>query len=43
MSENIGKEEGDKCGVDGCDGILEFLPAKNCSCHINPPCNACVV
>lgn len=37
-----GTEEGDICGVDGCNGVLGYNPVKNCSCHISPPCHACV-
>lgn len=34
-------EEGDKCPL--CEeGTLEVKPVENCSCHINPPCSACV-
>lgn len=36
-----GTHEGHKCNVDGCEGILEFPPVENCSCHISPPCGAC--
>lgn len=38
----VGEEEGDQCRRDGCMGILEFGPVENCSCHLHPPCNACV-
>lgn len=34
--------EGDACKVDGCDGVYHFPPVENCSCHISPPCGACV-
>ena len=37
-----GTEEGDKCNIDGCDGILEFPKVENCYCHISPPCSNCV-
>ena len=33
--------EGEDCGRDGCDGIIEDRPVEGCSCHINPPCSAC--
>lgn len=32
-------EEGDRCPE--CTGTLNYPPAENCSCHINPPCSAC--
>jgi len=35
-------EEGDKCPEKGCTGTLEYPPVENCSCHIDPPCHACV-
>jgi hypothetical protein len=33
--------EGDTCKRDGCRGVIETHPVKNCSCHISPPCSAC--
>lgn len=35
------KQEGDVCGIDGCDGKLFYPDVKGCSCHISPPCSAC--
>lgn len=35
-------EEGDSCFMAGCCGRMFFPPAENCSCHISPPCQACV-
>ena len=36
-------EEGDSCNQPGCNGIMEFhFPVKGCSCHISPPCSACM-
>jgi hypothetical protein len=37
----IGHEEGERCGRDGCDGVIEFTKSENCSCHISPPCYSC--
>lgn len=34
--------EGDICNRDGCGGVLGYPPVQGCSCHINPPCSACV-
>lgn len=34
--------EGDKCPSIDCLGKLEFFSDEACSCHINPPCSACV-
>lgn len=34
-------EEGDKCGVEGCDGEMYLPPVDGCSCHVSPPCNRC--
>jgi hypothetical protein len=33
-------EEGDNCPE--CDGTMVFPEVENCSCHISPPCAACV-
>lgn len=41
VQEKHGIEEGDVCGRDGCLGVLEIEQPDNCSCHINPPCEAC--
>lgn len=43
MSEKkLGAEEGDICNRDGCKGVIKFTDPENCSCHINPPCSACL-
>lgn len=34
--------EGAACPMDDCRGTLQFLPVVGCSCHINPPCGACI-
>lgn len=34
--------EGDDCRFNDCNGALTFGPVEGCSCHINPPCGACV-
>lgn len=34
-------DEGDKCPKK-CGGVLFYPPITNCSCHINPPCSACL-
>lgn len=38
----IGHEEGSVCGRDGCAGRIEYTKPENCSCHISPPCHACM-
>jgi len=38
----IDLEEGDNCPLEGCDGVIILPSVENCSCHINPPCSACV-
>lgn len=35
-------EEGQMCGVDGCQGIIRFQEPENCSCHLHPPCSSCL-
>ena len=37
-----GYGEGDKCNRDGCDGVIELNNKEICSCHIDPPCSACL-
>jgi len=34
-------DEGSPCPI-GCGGTLYYPPVENCSCHINPPCYACI-
>ena len=34
-------DEGDACPTE-CGGRLERVQQGVCSCHINPPCNACM-
>lgn len=42
MKEYVfGEEPGQTCNRNGCKGILEEEPRRDCSCHINPPCSAC--
>ena len=41
MKITVTKTEGDICGFEGCQGILEYVRQTSCSCHINPPCSAC--
>ncbi len=35
-------EEGDRCPTIGCNKFIEYCQVENCSCHIAPPCSACV-
>jgi hypothetical protein len=35
-------EDGGKCPCKDCPGLLAFEPVVNCSCHIDPPCSACL-
>lgn len=42
-----GTEEGEGCNRlneddSACDGTMEYRPVVGCSCHISPPCAACV-
>ena len=37
----IGNEEGEMCNRDGCTGTMQYK-IDGCTCHINPPCSACV-
>lgn len=40
MENNI--NEVDKCVHSDCDGVFEYTRQDPCSCHISPPCSACV-
>jgi hypothetical protein len=37
-----GTQEGSVCGRAACAGVIERHEVENCSCHISPPCSACV-
>lgn|GEM_PF-303396 len=41
-SKMPGDEEGARCNRDGCAGLMKFERQGDCSCHIRPPCSACV-
>jgi len=34
-------DEGSKCPMQGCSGVLRLRPVKDCACHIRPPCSHC--
>jgi hypothetical protein len=36
------QQEGDCCDVEDCAGKLRYQEPVNCSCHISPPCGACL-
>lgn len=35
---DLGYCEGETCGRDGCEGVVELEPVEDCSCHISAPC-----
>ena len=37
-----GFDEGERCGRDGCEGVIECRRSENCSCHLSAPCSSCV-
>jgi hypothetical protein len=40
---NLGvMDDGDKCLTPNCTGTIGMKAVENCSCHISPPCSACV-
>jgi len=41
-TDYLGKEEGDACGENGCEGTLVPAKVENCTCFISPPCSACI-
>lgn len=34
--------EGEVCNRNNCKGIVAEHPVENCSCHLYPPCSACM-
>jgi len=40
------RQPGDPCAVCTCTGTIQcgvdIRPVEGCSCHISPPCDACV-
>ena len=38
----LGVEEGETCNRDGCSGVLRLTKIVDCSCHLHPPCHACL-
>lgn len=36
------REEGDRCPISGCTGVMEYPPVENCYCHKAAPCANCV-
>lgn len=42
--QEIIDSEGSWCFLDGCKGTMQWTReiGSSCSCHINPPCQACV-
>jgi len=41
-SKEFGEYDGEVCGREGCEGIIQLGDTDGCSCHINPPCPVCV-
>jgi len=39
--DRYGTREGDECCRNQCGGFIVLAEAKDCSCHINPPCAQC--
>lgn len=47
IKQETGIDEGSTCNRstdkhDHCNGTICIYPVDNCSCHINPPCSACM-
>lgn len=42
MSKDFGHIYGQICWRNGCQGIIDESPVDNCSCHLFPPCSACM-
>lgn len=41
-AQNYGYSEGEICNRNNCKGVIEQYEKEGCSCHISPPCSACV-
>lgn len=42
VNESHGSEVGERCGRDGCDGVIAEDNINGCcSCHLHPPCAYC--
>ena len=39
---NFGELVGEVCNREGCKGVIDEEEKGSCSCHICPPCSACV-
>lgn len=39
VCEPMERQEGDECE---CGGRFAYIRQRSCSCHISPPCSACV-
>ena len=35
---DFGYCEGETCGREGCEGVIELERVKDCSCHLSAPC-----
>lgn len=43
LTDSVFSVQEDQACVDPfCSGIYRFVLQSPCSCHINPPCSACV-
>ncbi len=38
---DVGYMAGDPCRRNGCNGTIQEMDRRGCSCHINPPCSSC--
>ena len=42
MEDTDRVNEGDACRDHSCIGFYTFPEIENCTCHISPPCGACL-
>jgi hypothetical protein len=42
LQESRFPEEGDRCDMEDCPGVLEYMREGDCYCHLVPPCHSCV-
>lgn len=42
LDEALAANKKSKAAIEGLLDVIEDPPERNCSCHLNPPCNDCV-
>lgn len=42
MATEYGYSKGEVCRRKDCQGVIDETEKRGCSCHLHPPCSACV-